>query len=188
VIDRAARSIVATMTTIIVATIGLSSLPASTHASGPVADVVEIVHEVVPQGWGFFTRDPRSAFVSAFVKSSDGVWQNATRGPNATLKNAFGFNRASRLDEYDVSQVTGSREIGDLWQDCTGATIRSCADAARSEHGVQHWQAQGYDLRLCGDVLLLRTEPVPIAFAGMEFSPKTESIRASVTCVRERGR
>jgi antimicrobial peptide system SdpA family protein len=177
-----AKTTVATVATLAVATVGFASLPISTHASGFVADGLRAVSEITPQGWGFFTRDPRSPITQARLRSVEGKWETVTRGPNATLRNAFGFNRSSRLDEYDVSQITGSRNIDELWSDCTGYSIEECAQRAESRRGVQEWTAEGYDLRLCGEVLLLAADPVPIDFAGLQYDASTKAIRATVRC------
>ncbi|PZE26358.1 SdpA family antimicrobial peptide system protein [Curtobacterium sp. MCLR17_055] len=177
-----AETTVVTVAALAVATVGFASLPISTHASGFVADGLRTVSEITPQGWGFFTRDPRSPITQARVRTAEGEWKTVNRGPNATLRNAFGFNRSSRLDEYDVSQVTGSRDIDELWSDCTGNSIAECAQRAASERGVQEWTAEGYDLRLCGEVLLLAVDPVPIDFAGLEYDSSTKAIRATVRC------
>lgn len=185
---RLAGRVVVSVATFAVATVGFASLPVGIHASGFVADGLHAVQEITPQGWGFFTRDPRSPITQAWLMTSGGEWENVTRGPNATLRNAFGFNRSSRLDEYDVSQVTGSRDVDGLWTDCTGRSIAQCAGRAASNRGVQEWTAEGYDLRLCGEVLLLAMDPVPIDFAGLQYEPATKAIRATVRCDLLEGR
>ncbi|MFS2029759.1 MULTISPECIES: SdpA family antimicrobial peptide system protein [unclassified Curtobacterium] len=166
----------------VVATVGFASLPVKTHATGLVSDALQIVGEVAPQGWGFFTRDPREPITQAWARAETGRWQPVSRGPNATLENAFGFDRASRLDEYDVSQIVGGTDIDDLWSDCTGSSATDCARRAESERGVQRWTADGYDLRLCGEVLLLDISPISIDFAGLEYDAPTKAIRADVRC------
>lgn len=180
--EKFAQTSVATMAAALVAVVAFASLPVKEHATGVTADGLRVVGEVTPQGWGFFTRDPRQPTTQAWVQSASGGWHPSTRGPSATLKNAFGLDRSSRLDEYDVSQVLGQKDIDELWTDCTGSSIRHCAQRAEMEHGVQSWRAEGYDLRLCGDVLFLDVEPIPIDFAGLQYDPPKKAIRAEVSC------
>ncbi|HXH36200.1 MAG TPA: SdpA family antimicrobial peptide system protein [Plantibacter sp.] len=175
------------MAVILVAVVFLSSTPVSTHTSGALKDFTLILKEVAPQGWGFFTKDPRTPFVTAYTMTDQRTWAHVTRGPNALPSNAFGLNRESRLDEYDHSQVIGENDLDETWIDCTGGGPSECASAAIEENGVQDWAVTGYDLRLCGKVLLVRQEPMPIDYAGLEYQPRTEAIRADVECtVRHR--
>lgn len=180
--EKVAQLFVATTAATLVAVVAFASLPVKEHATGVTADGLRVVSEVVPQGWGFFTRDPREPITQAWVQSTSGGWQPSTRGPNASLRNAFGLDRSSRLDEYNVSQVLGKKDTDRLWTDCTGSSIRRCAQRAESKHGVQRWRVEGHDPRLCGNVLFLEVDPIPIDFAGLQYDPPTKAIRAEVSC------
>lgn len=180
--EKAVQLSVATMAAALVAVVAVASLPVKEHATGVTADAFRVVGEVTPQGWGFFTRDPREPMTQAWVLSASGGWHRSMRGPSASLRNAFGFDRSSRLDEYDVSQVLSNKDVTELWTDCTGYSTRLCAQRAESKHGVQRWRAERHDLRLCGDVLFLEVDPTPIDFAGLQYDPPKKAIRAEVSC------
>ncbi len=180
--EKFARAVVTTMAFAVISAIGIASLPVKSHTTGAVERTVRVINEVVPQGWGFFTRDPREPITQAWVRDGSGEWLAASRGPNATLRNAFGLDRSSRLDEYDVSQVLGGKDIDGLWVDCTGNTVAGCARRAATQEGVQHWEVEGFDLRLCGDVVLLDASPVPLDFAGLRYDPPKKAIQASIRC------
>src|SRR5438094_1471433 len=50
---------------------------------------------VVPEGWGFFTRDPREARLLPYVREA-GAWRAAREGPHGEPREGFGFNRPAR--------------------------------------------------------------------------------------------
>ena len=166
----------------VVLTVAWASLPVSSHATGLMRGLAEVIRQVAPQGWGFFTKDPRSPHVLAYVRDADGEWVQSTRGPNLHPKNAFGFNRASRLDEYDHAQLASSADFDPLWTDCDGGDLDRCAELSLLQNDAQQWEVVGYDLRLCGDVLLVEEEPTPLAFASLEFDSQNRAIVASVIC------
>ncbi|MGO2663706.1 SdpA family antimicrobial peptide system protein [Mycetocola reblochoni] len=174
--------VVCAIAAVAVAAIVFSSLPIKSHASEAARAMTGLVNEISPQGWGFFTKDPREPFMVAYVMNEHGAWEHVTRGPNARPQNAFGLNRESRLDEYDHSQLIGTAELDDVWAECTGDDVDGCATAAMDSQGTQEWQVSGYDLRLCGDVLLLKREPIPLDYAGLDYDPTSWAIRADVAC------
>lgn len=180
--ERIAQRVVAIVALAVVSAIALASLPIRNHATGVGEKAVRVIGEIAPQGWGFFTRDPREPITQAWVQYGSGEWHSANRGPNATVRKAFGFDRSSRLGEYDVTQVLAGEDVDELWVDCTGNSIVGCAERAEAERGVQRWQAEGFDLRLCGDVLLLDESPVPLDFAGLQYDAPRKAMRAAVRC------
>ena len=63
----------------------------------------EIVGKIFPQGWGFFTKDPQSFALNIYsCKNNKFTKVNIL---NQSLKNNFGFSRASRMVGYELSMV-----------------------------------------------------------------------------------
>ncbi|MDN6122648.1 MAG: SdpA family antimicrobial peptide system protein [Brevibacterium sp.] len=155
-------------TIVIVAVIILSVawLPISETAPQPIRSLGSQVKNFTVQGWGFFTKSPREAVVTPY-SHKDGRWISAGRGPNAIPKYAFGLDRTSRLTEFDV-QLASENLPDEAWTECAGLDIESCAgDASQVDVTVS-----GYDLRLCGDVVLASTTPQPWAYRGQyEVTP-----------------
>lgn len=139
------------------------------------------VQQVLPQGWAFFTKSPRGDFYAAY-RFDGGEWETANRGPNAQPRWAFGLNRESRLTEFDV-QTALANAADDWWQDCARTDTDTECLADSPSHAVT---AYGHDLRLCGDVGLVRREAVPWAYR--EFQKRTDgsSLRLEITCEEPR--
>lgn len=51
-----------------------------------------LMHSLTPEGWAFFTRNPREAQVSAYIRT-DGAWRLVDRGPNGSAENMLGLDR-----------------------------------------------------------------------------------------------
>src|SRR5262245_5362158 len=50
----------------------------------------------IPQGWGFFTRDPREPDPYIFLRAADGRWRPAAQAPNKPPAHGLGLSRSSR--------------------------------------------------------------------------------------------
>ena len=55
-----------------------------------------------PQGWKFFTRNPREDWLLPFSRSSGGSWQSASLGPNGRLDAYFGISRRPRAQGIEI--------------------------------------------------------------------------------------
>lgn len=153
-------------------------LPVGGVLGRDVVGTVSAVQQVAPQGWAFFTKSPRSEVYYAYAASSSGTWEPANRGPNAQPKYLFGLNRESRLTEFDVQTLVAEAEKS-WWTECpSSSNDQECLDRAAS-HSIA---VSGYDLRLCGEVGLLRREPVPWAYRDFYEKSSGSSLRLTVEC------
>lgn len=75
------------------------------------------MREVLPQGWAFFTRDPREAPREAYVKNEQGRFVPATPGSNGDAVNLFGLSRRSRAQSIEMGMLI--KEVaGSDWTRC----------------------------------------------------------------------
>ncbi|WP_396644353.1 SdpA family antimicrobial peptide system protein [Microbacterium sp.] len=155
----------------------LAWLPVGELLPTTVQSQVRSVQSIAPQGWAFFTKSPRGSVPLAY-RWDGGEWVSADRGPNAQLRWAFGLNRESRLTEFDVQ--TALAEVDESWwQDCPrdrGDAHCLSATAPRAVASV------GHDLRLCGEVGIVRREPVPWAYREYIERSAGQSLRLTVAC------
>jgi antimicrobial peptide system SdpA family protein len=177
---RRVRTATAAVVALLIAAMAIVSLPSRVHLPRTWSDSFISVQSLVPQGWAFFTRNPREASTIPYVHDGTG-WVSANRGPNTQPRYLMGANRESRLTEFDVSLLLEQSTTPLTWTPCAAPDIASCAASAAAA-GTVSVLVQGYQLRLCGEVLLIREEPIPLAYAGLGYRPPKEAIRLDVTC------
>lgn len=152
-----------------------------------------------PQGWAFFTRNPREPRVLPFVAES-GTWRSANLGPHAQARYAFGLDRKSRAQGVEVGLLmgglSGQEQTGQQTGQQAGQQTEcdqesdACTDrsSSRGEIGLllgslggQQWTECDEEPIACIDQLPVETElvnvsPSPtlcgqVAFAKQEQLP-----------------
>jgi len=149
------------------------ALPSADHLGPGTKRAANLTREVLPEGWSFFTKSPRDAFVVAYNDDGDEVGT----APNAQPRWAFGLNRASRLGGIDVDRVMQHLDR-DAWHRCdVGMSVLGCSEEVRARH-VRITE----DMHsLCGEITLARTKPTPWAFRGTK-SPIEKVAVVRVQC------
>lgn len=144
----------------------------------PFEDRVDSL-KVAPQGWAFFTRSPREPYLLPYVRASSGQWESAHVGQHAHPKHAFGLNRASRAQGVEMGLLQSEIDEDD-WRDCDGAP-EDCLPALPVTVTAENESPRP---TLCGDVALLRQEPVPWAWSRGSDPPEMpgEAVRMEVAC------
>jgi antimicrobial peptide system SdpA family protein len=112
-----------------------------------------------PEGWGFFTRDPREERVSFFVRDARGNWTSASLAPHARARNVFGLNRKSRAQGIEAGMLLTTIPESD-WTTCR-QSAEACLAAAPVVATMTNTSPQP---TLCGEVGLLLRKPLPWAW------------------------
>lgn len=150
----------------------ISSLPYNPLSPGLAAE--RRTRLVLPEGWGFFSRDPRERDLIV-ARRSHGRWQ--IEPPHADVTNWFGLRRTSRVLPVEASQVLTQLEKPLV--PCAGE-LDTCLEAA-PVHEVASDRARPF---LCGEVAFLRRAPVPWAWHALlqpEQMP-TDILRTHIRC------
>lgn len=113
----------------------------------------------VPEGWKFFTRDPREERLFAMRRES-GVWMTAGLGPNSRPANLFGLDRRSRAQGTESALIL-ERIPKRRWQDCQGSPTQGLDGMAATDTIVNASPRP----TICGDVGFVLQKPVPWAWA-----------------------
>jgi len=132
---------------------------------------------LLPQGWGFFTRDPRSADMTAFLRTTDG-WRVAANS-KPLWPRLFEFSRSRKMTNVEVGMVL--YEIPDpKWQPCEEISS-ACLDRATGSGQINNPLAHS---SLCGDVGVVRQAPLPWAWSATpdETVMPSEVLRVQVAC------
>lgn len=133
---------------------------------------------LLPQGWAFFTRDPRLADISPFVKTSDGLWHPA-RSTSRLWPHPPNFSRRWKLPGVEVGIILGDL-IDPPWHACQGPP-NSCLENAPSGGTADNSFSHA---TLCGDVGLVRQALIPWAWreAAQETVMPSDVLRLQISC------
>lgn len=116
------------------------------------------VYAITPQGWGFFTRNPREPLIDLY--SINGKHYNRLSLPNSSLKYFWGFNRGMRFSSsqtaYFVSQIPDSK-----WMLDSDYDIDMLAQTIATVDVMNDFSYPLY----CGKFLLVKTERIPWAWS-----------------------
>lgn len=88
--------------------------------------------QIIPQGWGFFTRNPREAILVVYQKSGDSL--HKITQPNFSSANLYGLSRKGRLRQMQFGNLI--LPYNSQWQNCTNMVISECV--ADTVHTVEN--------------------------------------------------
>lgn len=130
-----------------------------------------------PQGWAFFTRDPREPDILPFVHNGRD-WIYASRGPNSRLTSVFGVSRASRAQGVEIGMllVAIPREA---WMVCKELPERCLNRVPEWSQSIPNRSPRP---TLCGRVGLARQRPIPWAWSRARVTMPSTVTRVRVPC------
>jgi len=116
------------------------------------------VDRLIPQGWAFFTRDPREPIIKYYELRND-EWTSTMLGPNARASHFFGARRIARAQNTEAALL--QNDIHDsLWTHCT-KNIRACLD----ETGISDTVQNNSPVKtLCGTIGFAQQKRLPWAW------------------------
>jgi antimicrobial peptide system SdpA family protein len=115
-----------------------------------------------PQGWKFFTRNPREDTLHIYSRKRDSAWSDASLGPNTSLAGWFGLNRKPRAQGIEYGLLLYGISATS-WTKCDGGSI-DCLERAPIASAVYNRTPRP---TLCGTVGFVLRPPVPWAWAGI---------------------
>jgi antimicrobial peptide system SdpA family protein len=122
------------------------------------------VRSLTPEGWAFFTRNPREKQISAY-RRVNGTWESVDIGPNGSVANLFGLDRSTHTQSVEVSALL-AHVRGRDFHSCRGtpsACLEGVPPIASFASPVPHPS-------LCGEVGIMSREPVPWAWSHVRPS------------------
>jgi len=150
-----------------------TSLPFNPQSPGLSAE--RRTRLVLPEGWGFFTRDAREKDLLIAMRDDDATWH--LQAPHASAQHLFGLHRRSRVLAIETGQII--EEARAPFVPCSD-DWRVCAEQAKP-HMLESKASRPY---LCGDIALFRRPPVPWAWSNLldpERMP-TDLLRLRIRC------
>jgi sporulation delaying protein A len=136
----------------------------------------QVVRQLVPEGWAFFTKSPRSPDPTVYG-FRDGGWHLLNAGPQATLANFMGLDRRGRSQGTELAIVVQQVPPGS-WSSCTQAPV-TCLSRLPAKGSVSDTS----DHRtVCGDVGLVLQQVLPWAWRNLPAIMPSKVARVNVTC------
>jgi antimicrobial peptide system SdpA family protein len=123
----------------------------------------------LPEGWAFFTRNPREERTLAFLRSANGSWEAARPDRLSDPRNLFGLSRAPRSQALEMGLLVTQLAVGE-WKSCDGSR-EECFEAAPVARELENPTPRPM---LCGTVGFVAQPPLPWAWWR---SPKGKDVR-----------
>jgi len=119
------------------------------------------IQTIFPQGWNFFTKNPRDNYVLVLQKI-DSSYQIHRLLPNSNLNNIWGIKRNGRAlgSEMGVIMKQIPKEI---WRKCEGENV---LHKINKDTTIVIEMNNPFDNQIiCGEIAILEIEPVPWAWS-----------------------
>ncbi len=135
-------------------TVTIASLPYS-----PISMALDVevgVRSLVPEGWGFFTREPRSldVYLSQQVGND---WRPVDRLPIANPRNLFGIDRRPRAIPVELAVLLDQVNASQWTETTNHSVVASEAPVVAVVNPMKH-------PLFCGPLRVMSREPVPWAW------------------------
>jgi sporulation delaying protein A len=135
------------------------------------------IHQVAPQGWGFFTRDPRDKMFDLY-RYEKGAWASSFLGPQSEPHNLWGISRLPRGQAIDLGTVSQNLPKTVIAK-CEGAW-RDCLSSLPTPSVVHNTAPRPL---LCGRYLVIYRHPVPWSWSRFRHvTMPSEIINLDVRC------
>jgi antimicrobial peptide system SdpA family protein len=134
----------------------------------------------MPEGWGFFTRNPREDRIFLF-SSVNGGWIKAALPQLGQPKYMMGLDRAPRAQGVEMAMLLVAQPLRKSWKPCQGEPTRCLERQVTAPAKVKN---RSPNPSLCGLVGFVKRAPVPWAWVN---SPKpvvmpSSTARVEVVC------
>lgn len=128
----------------------------------------------MPQGWGFFSKDPReeTLYVEELEHSSEIQW------PNNNIKNFFGISRYGRSQGTDIGLIQ-KKIPNNKWKNC-----KEGIDFCKDKINTVTIHNNVLKPNVCGNYIFYKSEPVP--WSWNKYMKQTEytskAIKVNIKC------
>lgn len=122
-----------------------------------------VIGSLLPQGWRFFTKNPRDHNIYIYANDRNNQWQLHSNLPNAALANYFGLRRVSRKIGLEYGLLRDKLRDASLWSKTSGHNHRAIIFADTIP--VRFVRNDSNVPLLCGTFYFVEAEPLPWAWS-----------------------
>jgi len=132
-----------------------------------------------PQGWKFFTRNPREESISTYAKDKNGNWSPAMIGRNSSRITYFGLARTARAQGVEVGLIVASAKA-DQWVPCK-ERLDLCFEKLPTVRPAVNVTPGA---TVCGEIICVKQQPVPWAWGRSKdkITMPVKCLRVNVSC------
>lgn len=135
---------------------------------------------LIPEGWGFFTRDPREERL--YVFRCDSLNLKYVPNDNFSFESFFGASKKSRVYNLELGRLVSSIEKSD-WHSWKSKNTWCPMDLPT----IYQLNTQRSPL-ICGEFYVVKREPVPWAWASSNHVSMPGSIvKINIICTPKNG-
>lgn len=170
-------TVMAAVATVLVLYVVQAALPAAAFALPGVSR--SKVKSLMPEGWSFFTANPRATPTIPYGLGRDGQWHSLGAGVMSEPDDLFGLNRTQRAQGTEIALVLDGVP-STSWSSCS-ISPQTCLSELRLQGTLRN---SAVHKTLCGDVGFVRQEVLPWAWRSGSKSTTMPSqvLRVAVTC------
>lgn len=119
----------------------------------------KLVFQVLPQGWGFFTRSPRDENLTIYKKNEEGELERLDN-KNFTFGNFYGLSRADRIKHLQLGPLL-AKANDSLWTKCENNDFVNCTSGLNQIKSINEFNQP----LLKGEIFVVRQKLVPWAWS-----------------------
>ncbi len=136
-----------------------------------------MVKTFVPEGWNFFTRNPREELIYLYKKNQANEWVRDPNSFNGNAVNYYGMKRNARALAAEYGLLFTNNKM--QWIACD-STATTCYE--RDSSFVKVNNQLRYPL-LCGQYLFVLKEPLPWAWSSSKTSLPAKYLIINFECI-----
>lgn len=165
---------------IVTAYVFFDSIP-DTPVSLPFSESID-TKLFMPEGWSFFTRNPREKSIRLYKQADSKEWVEAIPR-NADITNWFGLKRTSRSKGLEYGRLLSQLDRRMVFWNNYNGSLNGCLSAVADTLKAVNAENDMPNPAICGEILLVRSEPIPWAWRNAKnIEMPLQLLKLNISC------
>lgn len=135
-----------------------------------------LVKTFLPEGWNFFTRNPREELVFLLKKDDDGQWRKYNKSNNGDGSNLFGLKKDARAIGSEYGLMFSRKNIS--WKECESGS----PDCYNEDTSIIEVENKLGKRLLCGEFLFILRQQIPWAWSKSDVNLPYKYLKVKFQC------